>query len=192
MDDGIRRTRTTKEYHKFDETTLAVKTIDYPHHEIHDGNGYVINEAYDLPINNVIDVRITTASTDIYSHFLLNFDTESQYEWWFYEDATIVGTTSPYIPLNQNRNSDNTSGNTVSIITNATLALATSDTNTASATTLMHGYSGSGKQEGGTDGTREEWILKSNTTYCFRAEAVAAGYIHGNMTWYEHRNNRKR
>ena len=171
----------------FDSSTGAFNVVDYPHHEIHGGSAYIVNEAYDLAINNVIDVRITTPNTTKWAHFILGFDTESQYEWWFYETVVISTAGTAYVPRNLNRNSANTSGLAVDIITNVSLATANDDTNVSGATTLMHGYSGSGR-EGGSDAMREEFILKQNTIYGFRAEAIAAGYIHGNMTWYEHTN----
>ena len=171
----------------YDGSSDAIKTIDYPHHEIHDGRAFIINEAFDLAISYVIDVRITTPNTVRLSHFLLGFDTESQYEWWFTERATITVAGTAYTPINLNRNSDNTSGMVVDIITNATAALANDDT-TEGAVIIMHGFSGSGKQEGGKSAMREELILKKKTIYNFKGVAVAAGYIHGNMSWYEHIN----
>lgn len=169
-----------------DASTEAVIGIDYPHHEIHDGNAFIINEAFDLSINNVIDVRITTPNTTKWSNFLLNFDTESEYEWYFYEDVVISNPGIAFTPINLNRNSLTASGMDVDIINNASLALANVDTDVTGATILMHGYSGSGKSEGGSGGLREEFILKQNTIYGFRGIANAAGWIHGNMAWYEH------
>lgn len=169
-----------------DNTTGSINVIDYPHHEIHSGRTFIVNEAFDLAINNVIDIRITTPNTTRWAHFVLNFDTESEYEWWWYETAVISVAGTAYTPRNLNRNSSNVAGVAADIITNTSLALANADTDVTGATILMHGYSGSGKTEGGQGGVREEFILKQNTIYDFRGVANAAGWIHGNMSWYEH------
>jgi hypothetical protein len=169
-----------------DDVSGARTVITYQHHKIHEGDTYIINEAYDLAINNVIDIRITTPNTTKWAHWVLEFDTESEYEFWFYEVAVITVAGSAYTPINLNRNSVNTSVLAVDIITNASLALANADTDVTGATTLMHGFAGAGKTTGGSQSIREEFILKQNTIYGFRAVANAAGWIHENMAWYEH------
>lgn len=171
-------------YAKIDEISRAFVMLDHTEHKIHTGDSYIVNEALDIAINGVVDVRITTPNTDVVPHFLLGFDTETEFEWWFFETAVISVAGTVYKAVNQNRRSENVATVTVDIIENASLALADDDTNFTGTTELMHGYSGSGR-EGGSNSFREEIMLKRNTTYVFRAVANAAGWIHGNMQWYE-------
>ena len=169
-----------------DASTEALMIVDYEHHEIHSGSHFIINEVYDLSINNVIDIRITTPDTTKWAHTLIEFDTGSEYEFWLYEVAVISTAGTAFTPINSNRNSAKASTLAIDIITNTSLANANADTDISGATIIWHGKVGAGRTQGGGGGGRNEIILKQNTIYSFRAEAVAAGYIHGEMHWYEH------
>jgi hypothetical protein len=118
----------------------------------------------------------------------IEFDTESETDWYFYEDVTINVAGTEVTPVNHNRNSTNTSGLTVKVITNTTTANANADTAVAAATTLMHGIAGAGKKVGGQGGARNEFILKQNEDYSLRFIATAAGYVSFHLDWYEHTN----
>ena len=168
-----------------DDSTNALLTIDYEHHEIHEGDHYFIEDVSDLAINNVLDVQWTTPNTTQYAHFIFELNCESETEWYIYEGASIVLAGTALTPRNNNRNSTNTSNATVASIANTSVANANIDTPVAAATEIAHGIVGAGK-DGGVIGRVNEIMLKSNTIYCFRAIANTAGYVNFLMSWYEH------
>lgn len=170
-----------------DASTQALIMVDYEHHEIHGGSHYFIKDVVDLALNNVIDIQFTTPDVTKWNHLTFSITCESETEWFIYEGASIVaaGTTLPAI--NNNRNSLNTTQNTVDLQDNTSLANANADTDVSGATELAHGIVGSGK-DGGTNGRSEEIITKQNTIYCFRAIANSAGFVDVSLEWYEHTN----
>ena len=170
-----------------DSATETIQQISYEHHEIHSGSHYFIQQAVDLSINNVFDMQFTTPANTKWTHFVFSLLCESETDWYIYEGASISTAGTSITPVNNDRNSDNTSGNTVAGITNTSLANANADTPVAGATLIAHGTVGAGRDGGFTDRTRE-LILKQNTIYCLRAVATAAGYISYNAEWYEHTN----
>jgi len=167
--------------------TGAAKTITYEHHEIHRGSHYFIEDVEDLAINNVIDVQWTTPNTTQWAHFTFILNCEAETEWMIYEGATINTAGTSLTPVNNDRNSGNTSNATIASILNTSVANANADTAVAGATEIAHGIVGAGR-DGGVIGRDREIILKQNTIYCFRAIANAAGYTNFLMEWYEHTN----
>ncbi len=169
----------------FDKSTTGVNVLVDSHHEIHDGDAYLMSESYDLSVNDVLDIRITTPDTTKWAHFVPEFDTESEFQVWLYEVATIETVGTAFTPINSNRNSPNTSGLVFDVISNTSLANANADTDVSGATTLSHAFTGAGKKEGGGSTDRREIMLKQNTIYSFRASATAAGWLHIDFNWYE-------
>ena len=170
-----------------DRVTYALTVIPYEHKEIHGGSHYFIEDVADIPINNVFDVQWTTPDTTKWDHFTFELNCESETEWFIYEGATINLAGTAISPVNNNRNSTNTSGATVASIANADVDDANTDTPTAAATEIAHGIIGAGRN-GGVVSRDREIILKQNTVYCFRAIANAAGYVNFYIGWYEHTN----
>ena len=171
-----------------DKATDTVQTIDYEHHEIHAGSHYMVVDVADLAINNVFDMHFVTPDTTKWTHWVFKLDTESETEWYVYEGAVITAALSGAVtPYNNDRNSANTSGNTLTSELFATIAAANVKTDISGATLLAHGIIGDGKN-GGIDVRGRELILKQNTVYLLRAVANTAGYIDFDMEWYEHTN----
>jgi len=170
-----------------DSRTYAFKTIEYPHNEIHGGSSYVFAEAVDQTINHAYDIQITTPNTTKWAHMIFSFVVEAETDWFFYENVNIILAGAAATPLNRDRNSANTSGLTLAVITNTTVGNANADTAVAGATTLIHGHTGDKKASGGIAG-RHEFILKQNEDYSLRFVATAAGWVAWNIDWYEHTN----
>ena len=171
---------------RLDSSTHALMRISYQHHEIHDGNNYNIFGTQSLAINNVYDVQWTTPDTAVEPHFTWEFITDDTTDLFIYEGASIVLAGTAITPINNNRNSSNTSGQTIKGISNASVALANADTAVAGATTIYSqrlfgsNFSAHHQIHG------EEIILKRNTIYCMRAVAIAAANISFLCSWYEH------
>jgi hypothetical protein len=178
---------TTFQVPRLDIATHSIQTIEYEHHEIHSGSHYFVESSVDLPINNVFDMQFTTPNTASWTHFTFDLACESETNWYIYEGATINTAGTTITPVNNDRNSIKTSGNTVAGITNGSVVDANADTATAGATLIASGIIGAGRTGGNTERNREI-IFKQNTIYCLRAVAVAAGYISFNAQWYEHTN----
>ena len=168
-----------------DPSTSSLQVIDHAHHEVHDGNHYFVQEAVDLAINEVYDLRFTTPDTGEWAHLTFVLTSESELNWLIYEGVTISVSSTPKVPYNSNRNSSNTSSMELQPITNTSVANANSDTAVAAATKIAEGIIGAGK-DGGFVGGVDEIVLKQNTDYTFRGIATAAGYISFKMGWYEH------
>jgi hypothetical protein len=120
-------------------------------------------------------------------HWTWDIDTESETLWQVYEGATATNPlANEMTPLNNNRNSANTSGTTMLYEIQNNLAAANADTDVSGATLIESGISGTGRKGLGLADRNRELVMKQNTLYCLRATATAAGYINFNMQWYEH------
>ena len=186
--EGILITGVKKETGKdgIDSSTNTLQIIEYEHHEIHSGSHYNIVGYQDLSINNVLQFTYVTPDTTKWAHFIWRITTESETMWEIYEAGTITTPlTTAITPINNNRNSGNTSGVTCRFEKHTSLAAANTSVSVAAATLLSSGISGAGK-EGGEEKRSNELVLKQNTIYVFRATANAAGYINFDMEWYEH------
>jgi len=170
---------------RVDASTHSIQTLTYEHHEIHSGSHYYIEDVADLSLNNVYDMQWVTPNTTKWSHFIFELNCESETEWMIYEGAVITNAGSAVVAINNNRNSTNTSVNTITSQLNTSLANANLDTSVLAATEIAHGIVGAGKDSGSVTRS-DELILKQNTTYCMRAIATAAGYINFRVKWYEH------
>ena len=172
-----------------DESTETLQIIDYSHHEIYSGNHYFVVGFLDLALNEVLDITWKQPNTTTWTHFIWMIETESEYEWYIYEDVTPINNLSNNIIIhNSNRNSNKTSGTIMKYTLFASLADANAETNITGATGIKRGIIGSGKQLGGDVGRESEIILKQGSTYLLRGIAKGAGYITFDMEWYEHAN----
>ena len=140
-DDNFRQARV-------DSSTESLQTIEYEHHEIHAGSGFHCIEVVDLAINNTRDVQIVTPDSTKWAHMLAAVDTESETEWFLYENVVINNTGTACGIINQNRNSAKTSILSIFAIDNNSVADANVDTNISGATTIYHQITGSGKDAG--------------------------------------------
>jgi hypothetical protein len=179
---------TTFQTPRIDAATHSLQVIDYEHHEIHSGSHYFADGVQDLSINNVLDFTFQTPNTTAWTHLVWEIGTESETQWYVYEGAVVTNALANVMtPYNNNRNSANTSGNTLKYEVQASLVDANADTNVTGAILLQSGISGTGKESGDTVRERE-LILKQNTIYCLRAVASTAGFVNFRMSWYEHTN----
>ena len=171
-----------------DDNTGAIVTIEFPHHQIHAGDHFQYSEVVDLPVNNVLDIQITTPNTTEWAHMTAEFEVESETEWWVYENVTINVPGAVVNEYNTDRNSLNVNTIVLATITNANIANANADTAIAGATILFHSIAGTGKKVGGQGGSRQELILRQNEDYTIRFEATVAGYVSFLIRWYEFTN----
>ncbi len=170
-----------------DKTSQALTTISLAEHEIHDGDAYGVKSVVDLGNGAVRDIQITTPNTTVWAHMIISFETESETEWYLYEDVNIIAPGTDESPYNANRNSTNTTTLAANYIDNANIGAANADTAVAAATALFSGISGAGKDSGDFD-HQHELVLKQNEDYSLRFVATTAGYVNYHLDWYEYTN----
>lgn len=164
-----------------DSTTFAQTTIAYPHHEIHGGSHYYIENHTTLADAAILRVALVTPDTTKWGHFTWNISSTGILTTEFYEGASVSGG-SGVTPINNNRNSSNTSGFTI-----------TSGVSASSDGTLISaakwGTTGFKDIYGGGGGREDELVLKQNETYMRKfISGSALNVVSFKATWYEHTN----
>lgn len=169
-----------------DDSTATIQTIEYEHHEIHSGSHYFVQSYQDLAINNVLQFTWQMPNTTKWIHWSWSISTESETLWQVYEGATINNALANAItPVNNNRNSANTSDTTMRYELHSNLAAADTDVTISANNLIESGISGSGRDAGEAD-RNHELVMLQNGLYVLRATATAAGFVNFNMQWYEH------
>ena len=165
-----------------DKAAHALATLDFRHHEIHEGDHYYLESYTSLNIDGVLKVALVTPDTTKWIHLTWQISSNGITVAKFYEDAEGVSGGSAVTPLNNNRNSSNSSGVTL-----------TSGVSTTGDGTLISSASWGGEGfksvSGGGAGRGDELILKQNTTYLRVFESATDNNVIGfKATWYEHTN----
>ena len=184
-------------WRKTDKATHAHMTIDYPHHEIHDGNAFYVMYivaslgAMAAP-DDMVTLTFKTPNTTKWSHFQFLGKGTAGWRLRFIE-APSGGFTSPtgqLVPLNHNRNSSNTSG--IFEPTGVTVNEVDYDSILATGgVTLWDDYlegAGGPFAAGTGSGGRDELMLKQNTVYQLSLYGVDTDPATLYMNWYEHTN----
>jgi len=163
-----------------DSATNAIINIDYAHHEIHEGNSYVLNgHDDDLDVGQNFDLTVITANTTNWMHAVWNAEGVEAIHIYVYEGVTVNVEGNPTIPINRDRNSPNTSD----------AICREGDTFNAFGTLLWEWHTGD-KKASGIGGERDEYILRQGTTYLFRVQSeVINNKVSGQLSWYEHINH---
>ena len=169
----------------YDKTTLAVTTIDYEHHEIHEGKhfkgGYGVSDD-SLQTDDIVSILFTTSDTNIWAHWSLTATATGYAKIELYENPTITASGTSVTIWNRNRNSSNS----------PTVILSHSPTTSGSGTkmvTKMIGGTGFKTTIGDEHRGHSEFILKQNEQYMVVGTALADNVsIQIGGDWYEHRN----
>jgi len=164
---------------EIDDTTHTLQNIEYEHHEIHSGSHYFICD-YDssIQVSETIEFVITTSDTTKWAHMVLDFSSTLGVSLEVYEGSTdVVGGTS-VTPINNNRNSTNTSSLTI-----------VKDPTSITDGTRIAGFLAGANRQSGFNNREREVILKQNTTYLFRFTSLANNNaVSFCGEWYEHTN----
>lgn len=168
-----------------DETTGAIVTMDYAHHEVHEQRHFIYSNAQDIGISTTINFTIVTPDTTRISNFGFMINGEVEWDLQLFEGATgltSVGTPVSNPPvINNDRNSVITNG----MVINATPTLGGG----SKGTLIWRSHAGSGRSIGGAAGTGEELRLKRNTIYWIDLANISnssANFIDWIVEWYEH------
>ncbi len=166
-----------------DSISGAAIGIESSHHEIHEGNNYVVQEGIQLN-NSSKEYLITTPDTAKWAHMVIAIEGGQDTLARFVEGTGKTGGTA-MTEVNRNRNSVNTADVTVTHSPTGTEGSVTT------LFTCQFGIPAVGGGRGGSGGTlpgRNEFILKRNTKYSLTITALSANAnnICVVMDWYEH------
>jgi hypothetical protein len=160
-----------------DRLTKALITIDYAHHEIHEGSHYYYTDCVELASAAVQDYMFTTTSK--YNHLSFSFEGSAITAVDVYEGSDKTGTTLQTI-FNNSRNSTKTTVNTIHKGTSG---------GTTDGTKIWCHKSGSATNQatsGVSSSQDSEIILKLNTKYIFRiTSGTNANLTNIKLGWYE-------
>lgn len=163
-----------------DLTSHALTTIDYGHHEIHQGDHFYIKNWIDLTNGQVLDFLVVTPDTTKWTHVVVEFAFEAEANVVVYEGTTTSANGASVTVYNRNRNS---------ATSNTTLVYA-APTVTGVGTQVAAYKAGSGRGAGGTVRANQELVIKQNTKYLIRItnDVTTNNWCDYLADWYEHTN----
>lgn len=164
----------------FDPLSDIPVTLDFAHHEIHDGSAFTASYTKDFSNGEVVDILMVTPDSTAHAHFTWAIDFELEGHMAIYEAVTATQAANPIVAYNRNR---------VGSPTAATVVLTFAPTAVTEGTTVIReAHAGSGKLISGSRADSQEFVLKPNTKYLIRVTNVAAAtsYISVRLDWYEH------
>lgn len=164
-----------------DPATHAMIGVTYAHHEIHDGNSFVVSEQVQLADAGTREYRIATPNTTRWAHMIVVIDGSLDTTVEIYETTTKTAGTA-MTARNRNRNSANAATTTITHTPggagDGTLIWTTRFGNDS-------GPAGKGGTGGGSRGV-DEWVLKQNTAYLIRITSNSAdNNVATQFDWYE-------
>jgi len=165
-----------------DDCTNALTTIDYAHHEIHEGSHYYIQGFLELADEAVFRVKLVTPDVAKWAHFVFSISSTGICSTTFDEDASGgMANGAAVVPINNNRNSENTSGLVL------TSGVTAASTYVKRLENDKWGAQGFKQNIGGGSGREDEFMLKQNTTYLRTFTSGADdNIIQFRASWYEH------
>jgi hypothetical protein len=171
---------------QFDADTVALITIDYPHHEVHEGSAFTaagLLSAHASELANDGTVLAAFQVGALPAHIVWSVKCGGDFEYTIYEGGSAVTTTGTVTPINMNRNSTATAGGTL-------FKISAGASGTALWTDFVPGGSGP-LSPGGQSNRGLEWILAANTFYYMEIiNRSGAGQMVGiEAEWYEKATN---
>ena len=178
-----------------DASTNAMTTIEYEHHEIHGGRHYFIEGYQLLGSGDSLIFLFNVNDTTRWPHLLFSLNSTTSLAYNMYENAISSGIpldtlTTRMTPINNNRNSTNTSihdvfyGTTINGFIDDSLG-----TVLISDSIGVDGGLPSRPDQGGSTSREDEVILKQNTSYLWILVSKAAdNIVRFKSSWYEHIN----
>jgi len=167
-----------------DQSTRAINTIGYVHHEIHGGSNYNAFRTDTLATGDKISIAFTTPNTTQEQHAIWGLYCAGAVTLTVYDNCTSYTGGSAFTPVNHNRRSTNTSTCTVKVGSNGALsdAIARSGGTTIDAIGV-----GSGNKTGGDFTHEDEFILRINAITIYEMIAVGNNIVCDlHVNWYEH------
>ena len=171
---------------KIDDSTYAITTISYEHHEVHAGSYFEASDTTanigdeTTPADAIQLTFLTPATKEI--HMVIHAKCTAAAVYTFTEAYTGAGTNGDSVTAyNRNRilHDHKPSG---MVIEKQADAVVTGGT-------VLESYTiTDGKFDGGETRASQEWILKKSTAYAVAVYLAAAGVASIQLSWYEHTN----
>ena len=171
-----------------DDSSTAIVTVDFPHHELHEGDFYYIkNFANDGPQSFLA----TTPGVGVVAHLQWDVVAEGEYDVLVYEDMTVSNSGVALIAQNANRNS--LTGAVIPWFSGPTLDIVTCippdelGDGGACGELIWAGKVGVGKKTSASRMTGYELMMEQGVSYWFQLEKIGVGalYIDWDFNWYE-------
>jgi hypothetical protein len=182
-----------------DKSTDALTTIDYEHHELHQGSMFTCH--YIQTVSDIADRSVIAFTTPAVKeiHMVVRAASTAASNLIILEGATALLPSAVDLTIyNRDRNSSKASELTSIDATagKASYYTLTTDTGITGGTELYNEYIGAGKTGqavGGSSRGANEWILKKSTVYDIELKAIDANDNVQNLelVWYEHTPKRK-
>lgn len=167
----------TTDFVRMDASTNTLQTIEYEHHEIHEGSHYFIcnNDTFSNGASS--DFALITPNTTNWTHMVFEIEGSFAVNLDIYEDSDFDGDGSAVSSFNNNRNRVNTTGMTIT----------RDPTVNSDGNLIFSSVKGANKVSGIILRSREI-ILKQNTKYIFRITngSTSNNNISWCAEWYEH------
>lgn len=165
-----------------DGVTNALETVDYSHHEIHNGSHYFYTDSVTLGSGANQTYLITTPDTTKWVHLIFSFDGTAVTSFTIDEAGDRVGTNLQTV-FNNNRNSANTAGITIH------KGISGGSTDGTEIYTYASGTAQGNSRSPSLGRSDQEIVLKQNTKYLITVLSGTAGNLTNVMfEWYEHTN----
>jgi len=167
---------------QLDDSTHAIKTIEYEHAEIHSGGHFFIENFIELDAGESVDFCFNTTDSAEWIHLVWELESTGETLFQIWEAPTLnISSGSAVVSYNNNRNSAKTSNLTVrqdcDITGQGTLIAQTSFGVTSTPVKSMGGIAERSK----------ELILKQNTAYVFNMSSASASNILAYLAeYYQH------
>lgn len=167
-----------------DGSTSAIKTITYPHHEIHSGSSYHASDVQSVS-TTTIKWQVTTPDSLAYAHMIFSVECTGEMLLLVTEGSNKVDGTA-LAEINRNRvGTPKTAG---TIVTRTPTGGDTDGATTILTTRVGSTGVGSKTLSGGGARGTNEYILKPNTKYVVSVTTYAAVFVSLELDWYEHTN----
>lgn len=171
-------------YHSvnLDTITRSLTTIEYEHHELHEGHVFHVNfDKGSINTSAVAYLLITTPNSTKWAHIVAHMVVTKGAKLELFEDPTVDPVGTVVDELNHDRNSGTTADVVVTHTPTVSVDGTLLDVNLA-------GTAGKYAVGGEVNG-RNEWILHSNEQYLLKVTSLEdANLVILNVDWYEHTN----
>ena len=165
-----------------DNLTGSIKTVDYAHHENHEGWHFRAHKDTTLGDGDSLFVYFAPSTDARFPHLVFEAGGSFIISAHFYEAPTLTDSSAVFTPINTNRQSANLSSKTLYydvVATNFGTILDGAAFGGATGSAGKIYFGGEGRSD-------HEWIFKQNTGYLLViVSGTASNLVNVGLSWYE-------